>query len=266
MSVLIGVITNNRYHVFQRSVIAGIEQEMQQHGYGVVVDSIAEDPQHPQGLILEPADMAGLIVIANVLPDADLQAFVAAGKPLTLVSHRLPGVPAVIPDNLEGMAGMVDYLVKTCQRRRLVFIEGDQTQHDGRERTRAFVQRLKWHDLPVSSVPLLRGDFSPAVAEASLQAFLASSPVFDAVAAADYVMAAAALPVLRGHGLRVPEAVSVVGFGDGSEAVSAGLTTIGVDVSAVGRRAARQLLGQMRGFSITGETLIGTTIVRRKTG
>lgn len=269
MSTTIGVITNNRHHVFQRQVITGIEHVMREHGYAVLVDSIAENPSAPQPVSLPVAELAGVMVIANVTSDDYLMSIAASGKPLTLISHRIENspIPAVIPDNLEGIARMVDYIVDRCQRRRIVFIQGDLSQNDGRQRTHAFRQRLKRHDLALPEAFFLRGDFSPEVAAKSLRQFLEThQDNFDAVAAADYIMGVAALDVLREAGLAVPEQVCAVAFGDGEEAQRAGLTTISVDVVGLGQRAARQLLGQINGLAIQGETIVGTAIIRRMTG
>jgi DNA-binding LacI/PurR family transcriptional regulator len=54
-----------------------------------------------------------------------------------------------------------------------------------------------------------------------------------------------------------------VGFGDGPEAADARLTTVGVDVEQIGKRAARQLIGQIEGLQIRGVTLLNTMIVER---
>jgi DNA-binding LacI/PurR family transcriptional regulator len=111
----------------------------------------------------------------------------------------------------------------------------------------------------------LRGDFDPDTASASLEALLATGAEFDALVAADYLMAVAALDVLRRAGRRAPEEVSVAGFGDGDAAQAAGLTTVAANVVEQGRRAARQLIGQIRGLRIRGLTVLSTELVLRAT-
>jgi DNA-binding LacI/PurR family transcriptional regulator len=89
MTQKIGLIINNAVHIFQRDVIAGAETIAKANGYQVVVDTIAEDPQNPRPVSLPVDDMAGILVIANVLSDEDLQELYDTGKPITLVSHRV---------------------------------------------------------------------------------------------------------------------------------------------------------------------------------
>jgi len=57
----------------------------------------------------------------------------------------------------------------------------------------------------------------------------------------------------------------VVGFGDGAEAQAAGLTTVAADVIELGRRAARQIIGQLNGLKIAGQTIFSTQLIVRKT-
>ena len=78
-------------------------------------------------------------------------------------------------------------------------------------------------------------------------------------------MAIAAMQTLLDAGIKIPEEVCVVGFGDGPEAAAAGLTTVGVDIEKLGICAARQLIGQIHDLRIRGVTLLNTSIVPRKT-
>jgi DNA-binding LacI/PurR family transcriptional regulator len=78
-------------------------------------------------------------------------------------------------------------------------------------------------------------------------------------------MALAAMDVLKSEGYRIPEDIAVVGFGDGVEAANAGLTTVAADIVELGRRGARQLLHQLEGHRIRGQTLLSTTLITRDT-
>ncbi|MCA9914928.1 MAG: substrate-binding domain-containing protein [Anaerolineae bacterium] len=254
MSV-IAVITNDETEVFQREVIVGIRKYVEGTGFQLQVQ---HDARHLEGAL-------GVLVIANVLNDDTLRQLYHSGKPLSLVSHQVEDVPipAVIPDNIGGMNQIVDYLVVTRGRRKIVFIQGDMNQNDGQERAYAFRRQLMRHNMDVDTIPFLRGDFIPAVAVESLREFLSHEIDFDAVAAADYLMAVAVLEVLRSSGRRIPDDVCVIGFGDGPEAARHQLTTVGVDVEQLGYRAARQLMGQIKASKIRGATVLSTNLVER---
>lgn len=263
----IGVITNDRYGDFQGTVIQGLKNVFEAHSYALVIDPMAEAPGEARPVSLNIPRLSGLIVIANIMPDDFLRQVHVTGKPMVLVSHQVADmhIPAVMIDNHEGIGRMVDFLVKTCGCRQPVFIQGDMQQVDGQQRTNAFLEAMQRHDLAVDPAYLLNGNFDTEVAMQSMQAFVAQGLPFDAVAAADYKMAAAAAQVLRDHHLSIPEAVRVVGFGDGEDAARVGLTTVGVDIVRLGERAAYQLIGQMDGMEILGTTLLSTVILRRST-
>lgn len=264
---VLGLITNDQTAVFQRNTIAGVREVAEQRGYDMVIDSYAEDPAHPRPVTLDYHAVAGVMGIANAISPDLLRFFYEAGVPLSLASHRDPAlpVPSVFADNRGGVATLFQHVVENCHRRKLVYIRGVQGQLDGEEREAAFAAELLRYNLHIPEHHYLRGDFAPEVAVESLTRLIASGAVFDAVIAADYLMGIAAVETLRRAGLRVPEDVSVVGFGDAPEAEAAGLTTVAADVVEQGRRAARQLISQIEGLRITGITMLSVRLMIRDT-
>jgi LacI family transcriptional regulator len=263
MKPLLGLMTNNPGEVFQRSVIEGVKAAANGRGYEVQVVTVPnrQMPDVPlQG-------MAGLLIIANAVPDDLLRSLHERGLPISFVSHRVPDlpIPSVAPNNTQGIAILVEHLVVHCGRRRLVFIQGDMDQNDGIQRDAAFHQELMRYNLSTPPEFFLRGDFIPSVAAESLARLLEQTTDFDGIVASDYLMALSAIEVLAQAGLRVPEDVAVVGFGSGPEADAAGLTNVAADVHELGRRAARQLMGQVEGLSIRGLTLLNAELVERST-
>ncbi len=262
---IIGIITNDKRGVFQREIIAGV-QEIAGDTHQIVIDSLAENPAQrlPVSLDLEMLD--GVLVISNILSHEELEALQGSGKAITLVSHRENDLhlPAVIQNNTDGILKLVDYIVQEKERRQIVFIRGDMNQHDGMQRDILFQQGLMQYDLLMPEEYNLKGDFDPVVAANSMLEFLDSAKPFDAVIAADYLMGCAVLDLLHLQDVDVPQDVSVVAFGDGPEAADMGLTVVGVDVVEIGRRAARQLLGQIDGMNIQGVTWLKTDLIVRR--
>lgn len=260
----IGIVTNYPEGVFQRETILGVEQVAVAQGYSVLVNALVEDDQI-QPITLPLAELAGLVIIANVLTDEELRALHQQLPAMVLISHRLPqsSIPAIIQNNEEGIPQLVDYLIEECGCRRIAFIQGHMDQFDGRQRDRAFRQALLRHQLlPVPEL-ILPGEFDPPKAAESVRALLASGADFDALLASDYLMGSAALQVLREAGVSVPEQVSVVGFGDGVEAESVGLTTVAADIVELGQRGARLLMAQIAGLHVEGVTWLNTQLIER---
>jgi DNA-binding LacI/PurR family transcriptional regulator len=262
----IHIFTNSASDVFQHSVITGAHEVCDANGYPVAVIEIPAQPTHWHDLGLDESRVAGALVIAGVLPDSILIDLHERDLHLSLVSHQVPGshIPGVMPNNRQGIAMLMEHLVMTHHRAKPVFIAGYSTQNDGIQRYTAFQQEAMRYNLHIAPDFVLRGDFTPEIAADSMRRFLASSPDFDSVVAADYLMAESVIGVLRAHGRRIPQDVAVVGFGDAPEAAQAGLTTVAADVTELGRRAARQLIGQIEGLRIRGLTLLSTELIERE--
>lgn len=262
----LGLVTNLPQEVFQHKVIIGFDEIAAQRGYHSEV--ITFTPGDDFAAIEDAASRStGLLVIANVLSDDQLARLNARGLPVSLVSHYVPRlpVPAIISNNRQGVAISMQHIVRDCGCKRPVMICGDMSQNDAIQRATAFDQELMRYDLEILPQHRLRGDFIPAIAAESLRAFLQTRPHFDALLAADYLMAIAALEVLAEFGVRVPDDVVVLGFGDAVEAETAGLTTVAADIIELGRRGTRQLLGQIDGLTIRGLTQLSTELVIRNT-
>src|SRR5258708_10246599 len=258
----LGIITNNPDAVFQRSVIMGIEEVAAECEYATVVQAYE---RHSEQALPGLADLDGLLVISNALPDDLLRHIYESRKPISLVSHQVAdlSIPVVMSNNVQGIAELVRHLVR-CQRRDLVFIRGLMDQNDGQERELSLRQEFVRCKLNVPESHFLRGDFTPEVAAESVKRVLEQGLNFDAIVASDYVMAIAAIEVLRSAGISVPGDVSVVGFGDGPEAELAWLTTVAANITELGRCAARQLIRQIKGLRISGVTMLSVKLIVRE--
>jgi LacI family transcriptional regulator len=264
---ILGVITNFQHGVFQRAVIHGIRQVADLHSFDVQVDSLADDPSDPRPVSLNIAALAGLVVISDAIPDEQILRYHAQGLPLSLVSHQVRGaaIPAVVTDNRQGVTRLMQHLVEERGRRRVVYIGGIATQSDAREREHAFRDEVMRYTLDFPPSFHLKGEFDPDIAAQALRDLLRHRQDFDAIFAADYRMAIATLGVLADAGLRVPADVCVVGYGDDQEAEAHQLTVVAADIVEQGRRGARQLMGQMRGLTMRGVTVLNTVLIQRHT-
>lgn len=252
--------TNIADGIFQSSVSRGAAEVLAKRKIKL---EVLEAPVAKRDL--ESAD--GALVLANVLPAGLLQELHADGVALTLVSHSLPDslLPTVMHDNHQGMSQLLDYLFDELGCSKPLLLGGDDSQLDSVEREQAFRDNLMRRGLDPDRHDVVNGAFEPETAATRLADYLQTASDFDCIASADYLMALAALPVLAAAGRA---GLPVVGFGDGPEAERAGLTTVAADVVELGRRAARQLLGQLPGAApgrpISGRTLLATQLVPRQ--
>lgn len=263
----IGIVTNDQEAPFQSAVIEGVLNIFKQAGAAAIIASHPDNPRRESAITLNWRTLDGVLVISASAPETWLHKVHTAGKPISLVSHTLLDlpIPAVYTDNRQGIAEAMRYLVVDHGRTRPLFIRGINTQLDGRQRESALREALIRHHLNIPETYFLDGEFNTETASAALKKFISSRLPFDAVLSADYRMGVAALQVLRGAGYNVPQDVSIVGFGDAPEAEAAGLTTIAAEVRELGARAARQLLAQVNGASISGITQLKTRLIIRGT-
>ncbi|MGV9539527.1 substrate-binding domain-containing protein, partial [Streptosporangium sandarakinum] len=108
------------------------------------------------------------------------------------------------------------------------------------------------------------GDLGRASGAAAMRELLAADPSLDAVFVAGDLMAVGALHALREAGLRVPEDVAVVGFGDEEDAAYGvpPLTTVRVPWADQVLAAVRLLLRQIGGGPSSSVILPTELVVR----
>lgn len=198
---------------------------------------------------------------------AKLDQLVAQGTHFVRWGSVQPGEPGLTVgcDNYGGGASAARHLVERG-RRRIAFL-GDATDHypEFRDRYRGCADALAEVGLePVAQVHALSSEEEGARAT---QELLARGVAFGGIVAASDLIALAAVRVLTGAGMRVPEDVAVVDFDDIPAAGLANppLTTVAQDAGAAGRTLVETLLGRIRDKPVASMTLPTRLVVRRST-
>lgn len=248
----IGVVLPEVYGEFFSELMQGIDQVAREHALHLLVSSYHGDPRE-QGdalramrgrvdglLVMSPYDdVDGHLADAlAILPDA-----VMIGSRAVAAGRRV-GI-----DNHAGAMAMTRHLA-ACGHRRIAFIAGPDDNFDARERLRGFRDAMAMH-LPGIEPAVLPGDFREASGARAVQRLLAEPDLPDAVFAANDMMALGCLSAFSAAGKTVPGDVAVAGFDDIPLAryVPPGLTTIRVDIAALGADAMRRLLDADAGES-----------------
>ncbi|MGN6751859.1 MAG: LacI family DNA-binding transcriptional regulator, partial [Intrasporangium sp.] len=144
-------------------------------------------------------------------------------------------------------------------------VTGPLDMRAGRDRYLGYRSALVEAGCEVSEALVAHGDFSHASGSRAMAELLAREPQLDGVFCANDPMAAAALPVLRAAGRRVPEDVCVVGFDDAPLALTTQppLTTVRQDPEAMGRAMVELLLVQLEHPGSAGTRILRTSLVER---
>lgn len=167
---------------------------------------------------------------------------VLSGRPLS--NHVIPYVDS---DNVGGARGAVEYLFGQG-RKQVVTIAGPGEMCAGVDRLDGFRQglpnsvRKNWRRLVAT------GNFTEESGEVAMRELLERQPRLDAVFAANDLMAAGALRVLKASGRKVPDDVALVGFDDSHVArhTDPQLTSVRQPIEDLGRNMARLILRRLR--------------------
>ncbi|TLY98934.1 MAG: LacI family transcriptional regulator, partial [Gammaproteobacteria bacterium] len=154
----------------------------------------------------------------------------------------------------------------SCGYRRIAHIRGPRNNFEAEERLRGYRAGLG-----AGRAVVIDGDFSEESGYRAGQTLAAGRTRPDAVFAANDAMAIGCLFALTEAGVRVPEHIALAGFDDVPVArfVYPPLTTVRVDVAAMGRRALERLAAAIddpRSDTRTVETLAVELVVRASCG
>jgi LacI family transcriptional regulator len=195
-----------------------------------------------------------------------------AGFPLILLNSAPAELPhgSLIVANFEGARAMVLHLA-ALGHRRIAIIKGAEGNFDAAERLRGYRAALREAGLKPAPELEISGDFSEAAGDAGARALLQLADRPTAIFATNDGMAIGALFALRDAGLRVPEDLAIGGFDDIPMAryLEPALTSVHVDISALGERAAARVLSALERTAdpdLSRETMPTTLVVRRSCG
>ena len=200
---------------------------------------------------------AGALLVSTHSDDTLSELFVADKLPAVLFARPGRNVPISFVDLAHelGASLAADRLVsRGC--RRVVTIAGPVDVPAAQDRLTGFRQAMARHGQ--AYVAVAKGNFTMESGEVAMAELLAEDPELDGVFAANDLMAAGALRVLRDHGRAVPDDVAVVGFDDSEPAHFARprLTTVAQPVEEMAAEMSRMLLRQLADPTIRPTSVI----------
>ena len=265
----IGVVLPEVYGEFFSELMYGIDQVAREHGLHLLVSSYHGDPRQQGDAMRSMRGRVDGLLVMSPYDDADGHlADALAGLPdAVLIGSQdgLAGQCRIGIDHPAGARAMVAHLV-AAGHRRIAFVSGPDGNREAAERLRGYRDAMA-ELLPQTQPEVLQGDFREASGERAGRALLAGT-LPDAVFAANDMMALGCLSAFNAAGLKVPADIAVAGFDDIPLAryVPPGLTTMRVDIAALGADAMRRLLTANEGEA-AGKTLRQPQlVVRASTG
>ena len=250
-SNVIGVIIPEIVHFFFSSVISGIEEVANAHGYSVMISQSSE--QYQKEIMVCETFINGIIdgllvsVSKETVDYTHLKRLEEEGIPIVFFDRMVEEIAAdrVIIDDFEGAYKATEHLI-IQGRRRIIHFAGPQNRLIGRRRLNGYLQAMRDNGVVIDESLVIPCDTFELALEKT-QKIIDDGVRFDAIFTVNDFTAAGTLKVLKRNGIDVPKSVSVVGFGDENVAqmVDPSLTTIRQPGYEMGRRAMEMLIARI---------------------
>jgi LacI family transcriptional regulator, galactose operon repressor len=243
----VGMVVPDVTNPFFADLIWQVERALTDADYALIFGNSANDPERErsylEGLLERRVDAAVLVVTADA--DESLLCRIADEIPTVHVDRPAGVADAVIGDNAAGTAVAIDHLV-ALGHRRIALINGDERLPTALERRAGFDAALARHGLEASAH--VSGQFTLESGYRLALGLLESGPT--GVLAGNDLIAMGVLNAAADCGVRVPAALSVVGYDDIAYAAftSPPLTTVRQPGGEMGTETARLLLSRLDGY------------------
>jgi LacI family transcriptional regulator len=251
-------------------VLRGVADTVERSVYSLMLYTTARGPDSERAFVSQVIPSGGIDGLILVVPDGMLPyvgRLAERGLPVVVIDDRghHPEFPAVATTNRYGGRSATQHLA-SMGRRRIAMINGPLEYGCNRERFEGYRQALAEVDIAFEPGLVEVGDFTEEGGALAAAHLLASGRTFDAVFAANDLMAVGALRALREAGRRVPHDVAVVGFDDipAASQTHPPLTTVHQPLYEMGRAATDMVIAAIRGDALEPRLELPTSLVIRE--
>ena len=250
---LIGVIVPELVHYYFASILKGIEEEAEAHGYRIMVAQSGELYEREVRLCQSFYENKVCGIIVSQAKDTQrfehFQRLIDAGVPLVFYDRICTGVNSsrVVVDDYMGAFNAVTHLINTgC--RRIAYFGSQLNLEIAKNRYNGYKDALLKHGLPFRE-ELTRICDNRSDAELITPSLFDGDLYPDSFFAVNDDTAIGILYSVKRMGLRVPEDISICGFTNGNRAIACEpmLTTVEQRGVRVGEEAANILIGHVEG-------------------
>ncbi len=274
----IGFLVSDLISNYYFPMWSGINDAAAEHGVNLICfpgkQMHSPDPLDLSGNIvyefIGPENVDGIILTGSLTVfDKDTSFFDRYGNlAKVIIAMELNGVPSIKTDNDIGFRALLTHLIKDHSYRRLAYIGGPEHNEDSQRRQQIYTELLTYFGIPVNPELMTWGLFhlESSGSEAIKTILDERKAEFDAVVAANDILAIGAVFELRRRGIRIPDDIAVTGFDDQEWAkyFIPPLTTVHQSVYQQGKYAVEILLAQLQGDSVPEETLLPTEVIIRR--
>ncbi len=256
---------------FLPQVLLGINSVAQEHGYRILLETVAHPDDNGYASLALEKRTDGIILSGPRSDDHALRALHEEGFPIVLLGQlRDTDIPFVDVDNVQAAHMAVEHLIELGHTRIGIITNGPLHYTASADRLEGYRRALAAHGIPVDERLITTGAFREESGREAMERLLDLPEPPTAVFAASDAIALGAMVAIRRRGLRIPDDIALVGFDDIPLAayVNPPLTTVRLPAYELGREAARLLINivEVRTPESTRILLETTLVVRESCG
>ncbi len=275
-SNMIGLIVPKIAHYFFSAVIEAVYEAALQRKYETILTVSQENPdiewKHLQALAAMRVD--GIIISVTQKTD-DIERFKwirKMGIPLVFVDRKpekpISGFGSVVTDDHNGAFQAVEHAIKIGYRK-LGLIGGNKKINIGRNRISGFEDALKEYRISINKNWIITGGYGKDDGYNGFKQLYESGSVPEFILAITYPVALGILEAAKDFGVRVPEDVDLICFGDSDVGrfLSPALSAVRQPTRELGIRAVDILFEDIEEKAITREhhVILPAQLVIRET-
>lgn len=277
-SNLVAVLVGDNADPYFAEITRGVEEVANDYGYLTIVCNTERKSERELHYLqmLQDYRADGIIFAGSGLNEpghterlnAIVQTMRERGAAIVILAQHTLQVPAIQIDNFGGARAMARYLLELGHRR-IAFIGGPSNLIVANMRLQGYMAALIEAGLDVDHTLILAGSFDREGGEQAVSriAQLSEQQRPSAIFASNDETAFGLLRGLNDLGWRVPEDISICGFGDlpMAQVIVPALTTVHIGLRDLGRSGMRRLLAQLQHKEATGAELLPVHVVPRAT-
>lgn len=240
-----GVIVDQ--HPFILQLMESVESRARKYGLSMLMSTVDSRQEiKPQCERINCLDARGAVVIAVEMDDSDRDTLRCLRLPLVCLSNAFvrQDVDAVLTNNQMGTFQAIEHLVQLGHTR-IGYLRSSVRIGMFEERQEGFASALAAFGLTLREEDVFTLGYTEQQSYQDFRTYLQQDDVLpSALVADDDTLALGAIKALEEEGWRVPEDISVVGFGDraGCDAGQPPLTSVSVSPYAIGLAAVDTLM------------------------
>lgn len=262
-SNVVGVVVPTLNSKITSRVITSIDRYLRGHGYETLIKNSDHDTElelkNIQRLISLKVD--GILLSSITITPEHRRLIEDSGVPVVVLAQDCEYGISIVDDDYRAGKEMGEYIGKTCPGRVGYIGVGESDRAVGVVRKQGVMDGLR--GCGITDVAEALGDYSYESGQRLTKEILDKGPVSAIICATDR-LAFGAYRVLGQRGLRIPEDISVTGFGgyDESALLKPELTTLKFDSYGIGYLGAETLLKVMKGEPVPKKQIVDYTFIR----